>query len=137
MGGSGIGRQQVHILNQNDGCCFWGINYRTYESYVRDAVEQLGPGSYSVSLESNPGYHEISFHDINDVIYPKLKEIFEASSADFTENGRVDIDDLAVFAVAWLSQTGTANWNENCDLFQDSQITLLDFAKFAKYWLWQ
>ncbi len=137
MGSYGEYRQQVHILNQNDGCCFWGVNYRTYEPYVRDVVEQLGQGAYSVCLESNPGLHEISFHDINDVIYPKLQENFIGRRADFTGDGSVDIDDLVIFADAWLSQAGAANWNENCDLFSDGQITLLDFAEFAKYWLWQ
>jgi len=137
LGGYGNNRCQVQILNQNDGCCFWGVNYRTYEPYVRDAVEQLGQGAYSVRLESNPGLHEISFHDINDVIYPTMQENFEARQADFTGDGRVDIDDLDIFTDAWLSQTGTANWNENCDLFDDGQIMLLDFAEFAKFWLWQ
>jgi hypothetical protein len=34
-------------------------------------------------------------------------------------------------------QPGADNWNESYDLFDDGQITLLDFAEFAKYWLWQ
>jgi len=137
MGSYGEYRQQVHILNQNDSCCFWGVNYRTYEPYVHDAVEQLGKGAYSVYLDTTHYEHKISNNAITSVIYPELQENFVGRRADFTGEGRIDIDDLAVFGIAWLSNTGTANWNENCDLSHDGQITLLDLAEFAKYWLWQ
>jgi hypothetical protein len=137
LGGYGNVRQQVHILNQKDACCFWGVNYRTFEPYVHDVVEQLGKGSYSVYLDTTHNDHKISNNVITNVIYPKLQEGFEARRADFTGNGRVDIDDLAIFADAWLSQTGTPNWNENCDLLDEGQITFKDFAEFARFWLWQ
>jgi hypothetical protein len=29
------------------------------------------------------------------------------------------------------------NWNKNCALSHDGQITMLVLAEFAKYWLWQ
>ena len=47
MGGYGKNREQVQILNQYDDDCYAGINYRTYEPYVRDVSEQLGQGAYS------------------------------------------------------------------------------------------
>jgi hypothetical protein len=134
LGGYGSGRQQVHILNQYDGCCFRGIDYRTYEPYVQDAIEQSGQGAYSVYLDTTHSEHKISTNVIHNVIYPRLQESF---TADFTGEGRVDIYDLAIFAGAWLSQEGTTGWNESCDLFDDGRITLTDFAEFAKRWLQQ
>jgi Concanavalin A-like lectin/glucanases superfamily len=144
MGGYGENREEVQILNQYE-CIFYGVTYRTYEPYVRDAVEQLGQGAFSVYLNTiyDEDYdhswynHAIHRNAINNVMYPTMQRNFVGRQADFSGDGSVDIDDLVIFADAWLSQAGAANWNENCDLSGDGQITLLDFAEFAKYWLWQ
>ena len=49
MGGYGENREEVQILNQYE-TIYYGITYRTYEPYVRDIVEQLGQGDFSVYL---------------------------------------------------------------------------------------
>jgi hypothetical protein len=144
MGGYGNNREEIQILNQ-DECIYFGVTYRTYEPYVRDVVEQLDQGAFSVYLNTiyDKNYdqswynHAIHSNAYTNVMYPKLQENFEAPQADFSGDGRVDIDDLAIFADAWLSHTGTANWNVNCDLSHDGQITFLDFAEFVRFWLWQ
>ncbi len=61
----------------------------------------------------------------------------DGTPSDFTRNGIVDLDDLNILMQAWLSETGTGNWNEMCDLVSDDQITFQDFAEFALDWLWQ
>lgn len=68
MGGYGPGRGQVHILNQYDSCCFWGVNYRTFAPFVTDAVALLGDGSYEVWLDSSHREHKISDKAITEVI---------------------------------------------------------------------
>ena len=68
MGGYGDGRTQIHILNQYDSCCFWGVNYRTFEGYVQDAVLLLGDGYYEVYLDSTHREHKISQKVISEVI---------------------------------------------------------------------
>ncbi len=60
-----------------------------------------------------------------------------APPGDFNFDCEVDYDDLAIFADAWLSSTGQANWNANCDISPsaDGIINELDFAVFAQNWL--
>jgi hypothetical protein len=56
---------------------------------------------------------------------------------DFNFDCKVDYYDFAIFANAWLSSTGQANWNSACDIAgtQLGIIDLLDFAVFAQNWL--
>ncbi len=58
------------------------------------------------------------------------------SLTDFDANGIVDIADLIVFAQAWLSETGDANWNADCNIATpaNGNIDLTDFAEFTDYW---
>jgi len=57
--------------------------------------------------------------------------------ADFTRNGVIDELDLSVFLQSWLAVEGGANWHELCDLFNNKQIDMMDYAQFAADWLWQ
>ena len=81
LGGYGRGRRQIQILNQFDSCCYGGINYRTYEPHVVDAVTDLGWGSYSVYLDSSHQEHKISSVALSQVIYPALLSPIETSVA--------------------------------------------------------
>jgi hypothetical protein len=58
-------------------------------------------------------------------------------SADINLDGVVDFYDFAVFAYAWRSHFGGANWVMRCDLAEpkDYIINMLDYAVFANQWL--
>jgi hypothetical protein len=49
--------------------------------------------------------------------------------ADFSENGKVDANDLAILSAHWL-QTGAIR----CDTTGDSFVDLDDFARFSDFW---
>jgi hypothetical protein len=55
---------------------------------------------------------------------------------DFDEDRDVDWTDLAIFTAAWLSETGDAQWNPDCDISvpTDNRIDMLDFVMFAGSW---
>lgn len=57
--------------------------------------------------------------------------------ADFTRNGIINPEDVVIFAEAWMSIPGNETWYVLCDLYEDEQIDLTDFAEFAKDWLWR
>ena len=47
----------------------------------------------------------------------------------------VDFDDFSVFAHAWSSEPGDANWNAMCDITPDNKIDALDLLKIVEDWL--
>jgi subtilisin family serine protease len=57
--------------------------------------------------------------------------------ADFTRNGIIDAFDLSIFLDSWLAVEGDASWYVLCDLFDNQQIDMVDYAQFAADWLWQ
>ena len=61
MGSAGSGRKRVQILNQFDGCCFWGLGYQTYQPAMIEAMQRLSHGTYEVYLNTTAaGEHSIS-----------------------------------------------------------------------------
>lgn len=58
-------------------------------------------------------------------------------SADINLDGVVDMFDFALFASAWQSHFGQANWIARCDLAEpkDLIIDVLDLAAFTEQWL--
>ena len=56
---------------------------------------------------------------------------------DFDDDNDVGLKDFAIFAAAWLSQTGDADWNAACDISipSDGVIDELDLAIFCHNWL--
>jgi hypothetical protein len=58
-------------------------------------------------------------------------------NADIYADGFVDFKDFAVLAAAWLSTTGSPNWNPNCDISMpaDGVIDELDLEIFCENWL--
>lgn len=77
LGGYGKGRGQVHILNQYDSCCFWGVNFMTFEHHVTETVESLGKGFYYATLDSSHKDHRISDKVISEVIDKHLSSLVE------------------------------------------------------------
>ncbi len=72
LGSYGRGRRQVHVINQADPWCYWGIGYRTYEPFITNTVARLGAGSYGVFLDSSHAEHRISDCALNSVIIPLI-----------------------------------------------------------------
>ena len=64
-------------------------------------------------------------------------ECTESIAGDLDGDCKVNLDDLAILALAWLSELGDGNWNQDCDIFQspDNVIDFQDFAVFAENWL--
>jgi hypothetical protein len=56
--------------------------------------------------------------------------------ADFTRDGRIDIEDFTVFSRSWDTTPGQENWYILCDLFDDGIIDINDLAAFADDWIW-
>jgi uncharacterized repeat protein (TIGR01451 family) len=72
LAGYGPKRRQIQVLNQYDSCCFWGVNYRTYDTYVTNTVAGLGSGEYGVYLDASHNEHKISDAVLETVIDPAI-----------------------------------------------------------------
>ncbi len=53
---------------------------------------------------------------------------------DITEDGIVNIYDLAILGQAWQSSEGDANWNASADLNNDGMVGLADLAIMGQNW---
>jgi hypothetical protein len=54
---------------------------------------------------------------------------------DLNHDGKVSLEDLSVFAIAWRSHTGDPKWNPECDLADPKgEIGLTDFVTFAIFY---
>ncbi len=105
----------------------------SYDSLVND--HNLRAGIHEVELYGNL-YFEGLGYDVNSYDYTPI-EILAAVSGDFEPDGDVDMFDFAVLGSGWLSRTGDANWNFNCDISEpnDNIINKLDLSVFAENWL--
>ena len=58
-------------------------------------------------------------------------------SGDFDADGDVDLADFAIFASAWLTESGKTGWNPDCDINvpADKSVGMLDLIVFAEHWL--
>lgn len=74
MGAYGEKRSQLQVLNQFDSCCFEGVGYLTYEPVLRERLEQIGPGRFSVFLDSSHTSHQVSAYALRNAILPRLEE---------------------------------------------------------------
>jgi subtilisin family serine protease len=57
--------------------------------------------------------------------------------ADFDRNGIIDGRDLSILLDRWLAVEGDASWYSLCDLYNNQQIDMMDYAGFAADWLWR
>jgi pimeloyl-ACP methyl ester carboxylesterase len=83
LGASGIGRMQVQILNRYDDCCFGERQHtvgpppfteaiREYERDVRNTLQRMQTGSFTLYLDESATYHQIPSEAIEKVILPVL-----------------------------------------------------------------
>jgi hypothetical protein len=72
---------------------------------------------------------------------PNLKLISEISAepvlGDFGLNCKVDLPDIAIFALAWQTSDGQAGYNDDCDISEinDDNIDIGDLKVFGGNWL--
>jgi hypothetical protein len=55
---------------------------------------------------------------------------------DLNRDGRVNILDMAIWALAYHSHPGDVRWNPKADLNGDGEINILDVTPIAKAWTW-
>ncbi len=103
LGGYGRGRGQVHILNQYDSCCFWGINYRTFQPFVTEAVNALGEGFYYLHLDSSHKEHKISQMAIEEVIAQYLLSCGLRHEGDLNNDCVINLEDIVIMISDWLT----------------------------------
>lgn len=114
--------------------------------FYDEAVKHIDPGTWPVwdcYANNHPIYdawntslvplHPSGGFDLEAV--GVLKE--QKYSADIDLNGVVDMFDFALFASAWQSHFGQADWIARCDLARpkDLVIDIFDLAVFAAQWL--
>lgn len=84
LGAFGKGRQQIHILNRNDDCCFgqkqhdpmrnYDADIHIFEQSVKDKLSLLGaPGQYNLIIDDVAQIHQISSFALEQIIM-KLRE---------------------------------------------------------------
>lgn len=59
---------------------------------------------------------------------------FGTSQWDLNEDGKVDVQDLAIVAAAYNSTPGSLNWNSLADVKIDGKIDITDLAIIAKHY---
>jgi hypothetical protein len=71
--------------------------------------------------------------DVNNVDhYPLMTPWIAASPGDINRDGKVDIKDVAIAAVAFGSYPGHPRWNPIADQNEDATIDVKDIALIAK-----
>ena len=58
--------------------------------------------------------------------------VIDDNSADVTDDGRVDLEDMAGVAKQWLMDGHIAE-----DVNGDGNVNILDVQKIAEWWLWE
>lgn len=63
-------------------------------------------------------------------------ECTDSITGDLDDDCRVNLDDLIILALAWLSKPEDDNWNPNCDIspLSDNIVNFKDVAVFAGNW---
>ncbi len=88
----------------------------------------------SVKLVGGSGLHQQNYQ-LDNMVYSFYCPYVLAG--DLNGNCRLDVEDLAILAAAWLSSSGDPAWNPACDLAAppDETVNLLDFSVLAGHWL--
>ena len=63
-------------------------------------------------------------------------EYLFSAREDLNLDGRVNILDVAIWAVAFRAKPGDAKWNSKADLNGDQEIDIIDMTYIAKAWTW-
>ena len=109
-----------------------------------DAADETVIGVYEVDIDGDNRIDDTNVDMGSDEV-SCTDEI--SNSLDWNGDGLVNDREYDIFAKAWLSYdpdeyTGddpndTLNWDHRCDLNNDHHINYVDFAFFAKEWLWK
>lgn len=97
LGAYGEDREQIQILNRNDGCCFgeaqhydpaaYDSDLRSYERAVRERLAAIGnPASFSVRIDEQAAIHQISRDATHAVILTELNRARDRIGATNSDN---------------------------------------------------
>ncbi|MBI9018195.1 MAG: alpha amylase C-terminal domain-containing protein [Phycisphaerae bacterium] len=59
----------------------------------------------------------------------------QGNSPDINNDKEINIDDFALLASQWQTDSGYADWNESCDLNDSGKVDMIDFSILLSYWL--
>ncbi|MHC4498007.1 MAG: hypothetical protein ACYS21_02700, partial [Planctomycetota bacterium] len=106
-----------------------------YLTEIRDAGNYL----QSVQLATGGWRNDLFSEENNEITGEALQGIVVAAPplGDFDEDGDVDLKDFAIFAAAWLSELGHAQWNPYYDIGipADNSVDAFDLAVLVNNWL--
>jgi beta-lactam-binding protein with PASTA domain len=111
------------------------LDRERYMTEINDAVNYL----QNVQLATGGWEHYSYAGEDNEITGEAIRAISVALpiTGDFNNDDTVDMADYAIFALAWLSSDGDANWNPACDLAEPANgvIDVFDLAVFFENWL--
>jgi hypothetical protein len=119
------------------------------EEYVDIELPMSATSSDPITLSEGTWEAELCFencYDFNNVDgigveigkYIENDSLFTVTNpADLNRNGIVNFQDFAIFALAWLTEPGDAQWNPACDISDpnDNVIDMMDVDVFTDNWL--
>lgn len=134
MDGSGAHAKALYWIDSNiEGFDFYtnGVHVSPGDWFVVDYVPQE-PGVCGIE------FYEYTQEDPNCWDQPRSTLLLENTpSRDFSEDGVVNFEDFAYFALAWLDPTCTdPSWCLQRDLDRSGAVGLTDLLMFSDYWLW-
>jgi hypothetical protein len=71
---------------------------------------------------------------INMDSYPLVKPVLCLIQGDVNYNGKVDLQDLVMLALAYGSSPGDTRWNPNADINDNGKVGLSDLAILALHY---
>lgn len=74
LGALGEGRHQVQVNTFQDPCCFGGDAYKSYDYFVSQVVNNIGPGDWEYHLDTSHAEHLISSDVLHNVILPAVNQ---------------------------------------------------------------
>jgi len=127
--------------NTSGDPCFVNLDY----TYPEQSDLHLEPDSNCIN-RGNPGYYFIPADGESDIDKQPRKlgswidigaDEYDVNNPDFDNNGKVNLFDYAIFANAWQTTLGSANWNADCNIATNSWgVDYQDLDIFINYWPW-
>lgn len=114
----------------------------------KDMISEIAPGTYKdvafvwsdlpmgvtdvyVKVDESDAIDE--FDEDNNVRYARVENFVRG---DFNRDGKVDLIDLARFAIHWLNaDCNNPAWCDNTDIDLNGQVDFIDWARFAGDWM--
>lgn len=85
----------------------------------------VAAGNYSVSLNVTDN------HELSNIYTANVSVNEKTLLGDLNSDGKVNITDISIVAIAFGSYDGEPRWNEKCDLNYDKTINILDLTIVA------